>query len=64
MKAILLRRVPSFFSCSGDAARKLSVCESGHASVNESNTVPLFDTSLTPWSQMLVDRFPVCSQTL
>lgn len=56
MKAILLRCFPSFFSCYGDTARKLSVCESD-ASVNESNTVPLFDTSVTPWSQMLVDMF-------
>lgn len=46
MKAILLRCFPSFFSCYGDTARKLSVCESD-VSVNSSNTVPLFDASVT-----------------
>lgn len=39
MKAILLRCFPTFFSCYGDTAGKLSVCESD-ASVNESNTGP------------------------
>lgn len=52
MKAILLKCFPSFFSCNGDTARKLSVCESD-VSVNYSNTVPLFDTLVSPRSQML-----------
>lgn len=59
MKAILLRCFPSFFSY-GDTARKLSVCESD-APVNESNTVPFFDTSVPPPSQMLADMFLVRS---
>lgn len=63
MKAILLRCFPSFFSCDGDTARKLSACESD-VSVNYSNTVPLFDTSVTPRSQMLVDIFLACLHTI
>lgn len=58
MKAILLRCFPSFFSRNGDAARKPGVCESA-VSVNDSNTVPLFDTSVTPPSQASVDVFLV-----
>lgn len=56
MKAILLRCFTSSFSCHGNTARKLSVCESA-VSVNDSNTVPLSDTSVTPRSQTLVDIF-------
>lgn len=59
MKAILLRCFTSFFSCHGNTARNLGVCESD-VSVNDSNTVPLFDTWVSSLSRMSVDIFLAC----